>query len=449
MQFKRLFIYFKKNSLLSFLLILVFFIGLTFSYIISDSQSKFTLKVKSLVSKDVRIFLKNSINFYLYNFDIKMSFENERIIDSFKGRSYSIREYNNKLLDYQGPRAYLENYEENIFLVTGTGLISFSASNNFFKNKNLKLKNIPSNIKDIIKYDEFFVDSRYTTKGVLIDNNYFYISIINKIENDCFTLSIIKSKLNLDFLNFSYLFNSNQCVKKNNLYGEFQPIQSGGMIKNFDNEYLLLTTGEFRYRDHAQENDSIFGKLLLINKITGEFKIVSKGHRNSQGIYYDRKNKVIVATEHGPFGGDEINIINDFDNIQNYGWPISSYGEHYPRNSSQEFYDKAPLKKSHSEFGFVEPIKYFVPSIGITQIVKKNDNIENNNYFFSSMGYEDRENSLSIHQIIFDNEYKSIIYEDKIKINNRVRDLLYLKNKKKLFGFLEKKGSIIVLDLNE
>ena len=57
------------------------------------------------------------------------------------------------------------------------------------------------------------------------------------------------------------------------------------------------------------------------------------------------------------------------------------------------------------------------------------------------------EKLLSIHEIVFDKYYYKIIYEDKIKINNRVRDLVFIKGKY-LLGF-RKKGSIIVLDLNE
>ena len=69
------------------------------------------------------------------------------------------------------------------------------------------------------------------------------------------------------------------------------------------------------------------------------------GHRNPQGLFYDKKNKIILETEHGPQGGDEINILRK--NL-NYGWPISSYGEHY----DGKFRKNAPLNKSHIEFGF-------------------------------------------------------------------------------------------------
>ena len=54
------------------------------------------------------------------------------------------------------------------------------------------------------------------------------------------------------------------------------------------------------------------------------------GHRNPQGLLIDKTNKFVLATEHGPRGGDEINLINlETNSLPNYGWPISSYGTHY------------------------------------------------------------------------------------------------------------------------
>ena len=74
-------------------------------------------------------------------------------------------------------------------------------------------------------------------------------------------------------------------------------------------------------------------KIIKININNGEYKIISMGHRNPQGLYFDKDNNFILETEHGPRGGDEINLINirEFNNnkILNYGWAISSYGEHY------------------------------------------------------------------------------------------------------------------------
>ena len=104
-----------------------------------------------------------------------------------------------------------------------------------------------------------------------------------------------------------------------------------------DEDNLLLSTGEFRYRKKAQDLSSIFGKIININLDNGEYNIVSMGHRNPQGLFVDQ-NKIVLSTEHGPWGGDEINLIpfeKIYNNeILNFGWPISSYGEHYAKKKN-------------------------------------------------------------------------------------------------------------------
>ena len=55
--------------------------------------------------------------------------------------------------------------------------------------------------------------------------------------------------------------------------------------------------------------------------------------------------------------------------VKNFGWPISSYGEHYAKHNSKKILSEAPLKKSHKKYGFEEPLKYFNPSIGISEII--------------------------------------------------------------------------------
>ena len=67
------------------------------------------------------------------------------------------------------------------------------------------------------------------------------------------------------------------------------------------------------------------GKILkLISKQKYDILAIN---RNAQGLYFDKKNKIIISTEHGPKGGDEINIfkIRNNENTINLGWPISSW----------------------------------------------------------------------------------------------------------------------------
>ena len=136
---------------------------------------------------------------------------------------------------------------------------------------------------------------------------------------------------------------------------------------------------------------------------------------------------------------------------KNFGWPISSYGEHYGGKSELniENYKEAPLYKSHSDHGFVEPIKYFVPSIGISEIKKipNKFNIEFiNDYFLGSMGNSLKEGDLSIHQIRLNKENKEIIYSDILGIGERVRDILFVEKINKFILFLENTASIAVLE---
>ena len=98
MKFGRNYKLLKKKYILTFLLIFTFTLFFLFFHIIGDSQSKVTLKVKTLLPKDVRIFLKKTINFYLYNFDTRLDFKKARTINSSEGKTYLIKEYNNKLV---------------------------------------------------------------------------------------------------------------------------------------------------------------------------------------------------------------------------------------------------------------------------------------------------------------------------------------------------------------
>ena len=170
------------------------------------------------------------------------------------------------------------------------------------------------------------------------------------------------------------------------------------------------------------------------------------GHRNPQGLYFDKQNNFLVETEHGPEGGDEINLIKieniKKDKIPNYGWPISSYGEYYGGKDmlkNQKNYKKYPLYKSHSEHGFIEPLKAFVPSIAISEIVK----IGKNKYVLGSMGRDERDGDKSLY--FFELEKEKIINLEQLKVFERIRDLKFYENK--LYLYLEDTASIGIINM--
>ncbi len=147
-----------------------------------------------------------------------------------------------------------------------------------------------------------------------------------------------------------------------------QPAKSGdahfgGRMAWMPDGTLLLGTGDgFFFREESQNLDSHLGKILRIredgsvpedNPFVGTAnvkpEIYSYGHRHVQAIVIDRD--VIYAHEHGPRGGDEINVILPG---RNYGWPIISYGKDYSR---------ALITPFTAQEGMEQPLLYWTPSI--------------------------------------------------------------------------------------
>ena len=126
-------------------------------------------------------------------------------------------------------------------------------------------------------------------------------------------------------LNFEEFFSINECINQYQS-DEFNAHQSGGKMALLDENHIVFTTGDFRSRWLAQDSESYFGKILKINLIDAAVSVLAKGTRNAQGIYVDQENDKIWLTEHGPQGGDEINLLNLNDQNTNFGWPIASYG---------------------------------------------------------------------------------------------------------------------------
>ena len=108
----------------------------------------------------------------------------------------------------------------------------------------------------------------------------------------------------------------------------------------FKDGYLFLTMGErFHMKHSAQDLSTHLGTVIRIhddgrvpedNPFAGvegaKKEIWSYGHRNSQGMVLHPETGVLWENEHGPQGGDEINII---ELGLNYGWPVITYGEEY------------------------------------------------------------------------------------------------------------------------
>lgn len=141
----------------------------------------------------------------------------------------------------------------------------------------------------------------------------------------------------------------------------------------FDRDGLLyMTIGERGDRDRAQNTNIHGGKVLRLtddgkpapgNPFLGKEgykpEIFTYGNRNPQGLAVHPTTGAVWANEHGPQGGDELNILVAG---KNYGWPVASYGREYGPNG-------ALISVHPTKEGVEEPILTWLPSIGISGMI--------------------------------------------------------------------------------
>jgi len=331
---------------------------------------------------------------------------------------------------------YIDFHGNNLIVLSSRGFLGYTKN----IEEELKFTKIKNNLNDYINSVQFNKSYWFSIKDLYVFNNQIFVSFTQEIKENCWNTSVIYGDINYEIINFKKMFTPDICIhSSDNVDGEFNAHQSGGKIISFDENHIILSIGDYRQRHYSQNINSVNGKIIRINITTGEYEIISMGHRNPQGLYYNKDEKFIISTEHGPMGGDEINLIeleyNDQKKILNFGWPIVSAGEHYGGKikTNETKYKKYPLYKSHSEYGFIEPLRSFVPSIAISEITKIGDN----KYIFGSM----KDKSIYIFEL---NKNKKINNLEKIILSERVRDLIFKNNK--LYLFLEDTASIGVIN---
>ena len=139
----------------------------------------------------------------------------------------------------------------------------------------------------------------------------------------------------------------------------------GCRIVQAPDDNLFVTLGEhFVYRDQAQNLANHLGKIIrirpdgsvpsdnpFVGKAGAKPEIWSYGHRNPQGLAFHPSTGKLWEHEHGPRGGDEINII---EKGKNYGWPVIGYGVDY---------SGARIHESTHKEGMEQPLWHWTPSI--------------------------------------------------------------------------------------
>ena len=419
-----------------------------FPYKLIDKQKDVMGELEATINKQSEGLVTLSNKLELIFKQSLQSIETERISEKKLSNGLLLKNY--YLIDgfYAGiinlfaGSGYLDFHLDNLIVLSSRGVLGYSEN----LDKKVKFNQIKNNINEFIGFEQFNKEMSSSLKDLYIYDKKIFISYTDEIMEDCWNTSVIIGNIDFKEIEFKKLFSSQECVyslrkKEKNIDGEFSMVTSGGRITNYDENHILLTVGDYRARYLSQEKDNINGKILKININDGSHNIITMGHRNPQGLYYDRENDFVLETEHGPFGGDEINLIEvdkiNSGEILNYGWALASYGEHYGLNieANVDKYKKYPLYKSHKKYGFVEPLHAFVPSIGISEITK----IGTDKYVVSSM----KDKSLYFFNLSKNNKLENL---ERVEVFERVRDLTFKDGK--LYLFLENTPSIGVISIN-
>lgn len=141
-------------------------------------------------------------------------------------------------------------------------------------------------------------------------------------------------------------------------------VHFGGRIVFDHTGYLYFTIGERGDGSNAQKLDRPTGKIHrvfddgrippdnpFVHDPKADHTIWTYGHRNPQGLAVDPATGDLYDVEHGPRGGDEVNLARPG---RNYGWPVITYGMNY---------DGTPMTDITAKEGMEQPVTYWVPSI--------------------------------------------------------------------------------------
>lgn len=185
---------------------------------------------------------------------------------------------------------------------------------------------------------------------------------------NCATLRVATVALRPDWVQargdgWQVVFETRPCLSfRDNRNKPFSGHQAGGRLLPATGGKLLVTVGDYKFdgqhaQDYPQNPSADYGKLFEIDLTSGMRRMISLGHRNPQGLMRDRAGR-IWATEHGPEGGDELNLIEEG---RNYGWPRVTLGIGCGGCDWQ-------LEGRHD--GFTPPAYAWLPSIGVSNLIE-------------------------------------------------------------------------------
>ena len=264
----------------------------------------------------------------------------------------------------------------------------------------------------VIKSNERLNDSRFAITDIaVLEEQEKVISLLISFpqysqKNRCVSLVLYKYDLKLaatvSVVRGKQWFKSSPCVP-------ISAVQhAAGRIEVIDKKNVYLTTGDLGFPKIGDRKAR--GTLGSIYKVSSsEFERVSQGHRNPQGVQLIGKD--LYISEHGPRGGDEINLI---DLGRDYGWPFVTYGQPYGSG------DYVRPSKTGTHEGFIKPLYYWVPSVAPTELILLPDDPRWGSWSGQLVMGTLRENALIFLQLMSKREVGQVA---NVNVGERIRDL--------------------------
>ena len=402
-----------------------------------------------MIIKRILIFL---LWFFSIVFTIIWTYENPEKIEKIKSSFKKEQAIKVNTSDENSIKIIANSFELNIKKVLDfkdkTAFVAYNNSSGNFDIKKLEIYTQSGNLIKNLKSKKLNLPGYFTLQrngGIktIISLNDEKIALISSNEKNCFFASLVLIK------NQKELFRSN-CLPEIAKNNDFNGLGSSNV--HFKDKILFsLGTPEKHASKNsllAQDDLSKFGKILeidkselkkaIIDKTVINPEIFSKGHRVPQGLTI--LNNKIFSVEHGPKGGDELNLLIKG---KNYGWPNASYGTNYLKANGG---DGISYNINHNKQGFKEPLFAFVPSVGISS-VNNSPKILNSYYkkpclmALSLYGNELRK-GYSIIIFLLNDEMNKVNSIEKISLKDLVLRHFVTDNENKLFE--DEKGNIYI-----
>lgn len=243
----------------------------------------------------------------------------------------------------------------------------------------------------------------------------------DRYTGDCFEIAVARIRVTASDAGLSAdggwedVFVAEPCFAPRDDQGRaFSGLQGAGRLAMLDEDTLLVSLGDVYLDgsegrpDAAQNPDWDYGKIVAVSLTDRRTERFATGVRNPQGLMVDSQGR-IWESEHGPMGGDEVNLIR---RGANYGWPLVTYGMPYTGPGSP-----------HTRFGqhddYERPVAAFTPAIGPSQLLEPS--AEHFPFWRASILLSSLRNE-SIYVLRLEGD--DIVYAEPVFVDGRIRDII-------------------------